>query len=297
MVSSTQLGSWTVLCDISGQVSNSLATPVVTLAAVAVACEVRNQVRGRLVRAFGGTPVKWKVGTLDGLKHVSTLLASFKLPAAVLAIHRDERWMRFYAEGEAFLTRNRVAGGGHIPGFADHVLRAQLMSAPFAYLVGKIVLKRYLRRNVPRRGNLRLQLVVDSDIRSPDGKRAFSEAMHLSASTSGFAEVFGVSLTVETRVETEQDEPLLLLPDYLAGVFQHADPASRLDRPVVSQGAASLAVEALRSQVGTLLEENQAKFAGVFPLTHDTGGRVVRQRPTRRPAPRDSDMPDWLEPL
>jgi hypothetical protein len=33
-----------------------------------------------------------------------------------------------------------------------------------------------------------------------------------------------VSTRATGRVETEQDEPLLLLPDYIAGVYHHADP-------------------------------------------------------------------------
>jgi hypothetical protein len=74
-----------------------------------------------------------------------------------------------------------------------------------------------------RHATVDLELVVDTDCTKPrlgNNSRAlldWTKNSHLHLDLD-------VSLVSLGRVETEQDEPLLLLPDYIEGVYHHADP-------------------------------------------------------------------------
>jgi hypothetical protein len=100
-----QLGSWTLFCDIAGQMSEKSDSTVVTLAAVAVPREVVSTARRKLAKAFDDQPVKWRTGRLEGLQHIAELIVSLRLPAAVTQIHRGDSatWVRFFDQARAFV--------------------------------------------------------------------------------------------------------------------------------------------------------------------------------------------------
>jgi hypothetical protein len=93
------LGSWTMLADIGGQVSESPANPVVTVAAVALRGETQDSVRRKLINRFAAEPVKWKRGGLPGLRHVTQLCSTYSARVLVVQVHREsDRWRRFYEQ-------------------------------------------------------------------------------------------------------------------------------------------------------------------------------------------------------
>jgi hypothetical protein len=70
-------GSWTIACDVAGRVTRQVTgSALITVAAVAVPGEVRDELRRRLVHRFDGQPGKWSAGGLDGLSRIMPLVSS-----------------------------------------------------------------------------------------------------------------------------------------------------------------------------------------------------------------------------
>ena len=80
---------------------------------------------------------------------------------------------------------------------------------------------------------------------------------------------------VHARFANEEDECLLLLPDYLAGVYHHADPRARLGVPVARPEEASQAILEFRRRHLPRLYEHTEDFDEEYPLDYDRDGNVV----------------------
>lgn len=113
---------------------------------------------------------------------------------------------------------------------------------------------------------IEIELVADTDLRGEEDRKLFCQWLVDWGKTSRLITELGVHPLVAARCQTEQEEPLLLLPDYIAGVYQHADPRTRLGMPVVTSEEASAAVHALRERLGSRLFENPEDFAEEYPL-------------------------------
>jgi hypothetical protein len=121
--------------------------------------------------------------------------------------------------------------------------------------------------------------VTDTDFRDQETEEQFRESVLEWPLTTRLITSLGVHPDVrDARCETEQKEPLLLLADYVAGVYHHADPRTNLGDPVVSAEEASAAIHNLRRrlEVGHLLFENPVDFHDEYPLEY-RGGRTVRR--------------------
>lgn len=286
--STAQLGSWTICCDIAGQMSEQSDATVMSLAAVAIGREVVPAARRKLVRDFGGKPVKWKAGGLGGLQHVVGLIATRRFPVVVSHVHRGEpaNWIRFFDQAKAFMAEAEQHLGDR-PAYlqADATLRMHLLGTAFAKLIGRILRARH-PWNRDRPAILDLELILDTDIPSQEARDWYTKQLEDDWSQrSRIISELNVRPKVEARFAAEEDEPLLLLPDYLAGVYLHADPRARLGHPIVSPIDASAAVLEFRRRHEGYLFEDSEDFDAEFPLAHDKNGHVV-QRDTGRPAPR-----------
>lgn len=275
---SVHLGTWTLYADIAGQVSKSPQNPVVTSAAVAIAPEIESAVRRQVLQRFHGEPKKWKHGKLDGLARVVALVAKYHLPAAVVHVHRtSERWMRFYDQAQVF-NRQALEKVGRSLSFLDgeEVMRLQLMAHALAHLVGCVLRQRYVQGAGPATTDL--EWVIDSDLKTEETRELYRYSLRQWVHTTELPDVLDIHPTFRGRVATEQEEPLLLIPDYFAGVFQHADDRAVLAAPVVSQTEAARAIEDLRHQLTSRLHEKAVDFDEEYPLDHDEHGRLIERR-------------------
>jgi hypothetical protein len=222
----------------------------------------------------------WKVGGPTGLTRIVQLATSYPLQIAVLQIHRDpDRWARFYAQATKFRATAREELGKplwYLDG--SEVLRMFLMGEAFAHAVGRLLRARYPWGE--RHATVELELVVDTDLREAETREQFKWALLDWTKNSRLHLDLDVSCGVTGRVETEQEEPLLLLPDYIAGVYHHADPRARLRHPIATRGQAAEVVEQLRNRLGSHLHETAEDFRQEYPLDHDSGRVVQRRQPS-----------------
>jgi hypothetical protein len=293
-----QIGSWAIFGDVAGQMSELSDAPVMSLVGVAVARDVVASARKRLARGFEGKPEKWKTGRLAGLKQVTGLVVSSQFPVVVSHIHKGEpaHWARFFEQGRAFMAEAERKLGDRLPYLeVDATLRMHLLSSVVAKMVGRILAARN-PWNRDKLTMLELEVVLDTDIPNPEARAWYTTWMEREWSQqSRVNSELNIRLKVTADFTTEQDEPLLLLPDYLAGVYLHADPRARLGSPIASPADSSTAVERFRRQHGRHLFEDTEDFNEEFPLDHDKDGNVV-QRNTGRPGRWERRSDDYRSP-
>jgi hypothetical protein len=276
-----QLGSWYMCSDVSGRVSESPNNPLQTVAVVAIPPELERQARGRLVKAFDGEPVKWKKGGLVGWAKAATLIRTLNLPVHVLHVHADkpELWATWFEDARRFQAEAapRVRGRRMPYLNGDTALRMLLFSRAFARIGGALLrTRRGPREQTP--ASVDLRLVVDEDIKDDPSRRFFEESIVDWAKRSDLIEVFAIYPRATAHCRTEQEEPLLNLPDYVAGVFQHADPRALLGSPVVTHEVAATAVQEFSRSHRLLIVESE-EFRDQYPLMHDELGDVQIRAP------------------
>jgi hypothetical protein len=275
------LGSWVFFSDLSGQVTTKLANPIITAVAVAIPKDLVSPLRTQVRRQV---PAKWKTGRLAGLSTVVGLIERHGLRVAVSQLHvADEaKWETYIGDGEAFRQMAVARAGKPLHYLQPELwLRAELLMRPSAHIMGRLLSARHQPEVEAYR--IDIEVVTDTDLRTQDTVEQFRVTVLRWPEITRVRQILGLHPTVlDVRCETEQVEPLLMLPDYLAGVYQHADTRTRLAAPVVSGEEAVLAVEQVRRQLGEDLFVDTFDFDDMYPLGHDAVGRVFHIR-DRRP--------------
>ena len=279
------VGSWTIVCDVAGRVTRNVGgNPLVTVAAVAVPREVRNALPGRLIRGFGGEPVKWSVGGLDGLSLITRLVFRYALPVLIRKVYRADAWQRFWRDGDEFGKRLESIVGERTRYLAsDAIMKTILFIGAFGALVGQLL----AMRRVPevarsdRRLGIELSLINDTDIEDPETRSLFASYVEDWPNVTGFMAEIGIEPRTTVHFAREQDEPLLLLPDYLAGAFHHADDRAGLSKPVARPDDVRAVIEPFSRRHGRLLLVQDGDFNEPYPL--DLEKDIVSRR-RRRPA-------------
>ncbi len=271
------LGTWSVFCDIAGRVSEVLENPIITVVAVGVSGRVVGTTRRRLLASFGRKPKKWRDGRLPGLRRVVDFIVAGHLPVIVYQLHLSDpaRWRLYFAKGKAFSAVAR-ARGEDLP-FLDPDLqyRMQLLSSGFSIWIGRVLRTRHFPWS--RRGDvvLDLSLVADKELRGKVTETFMEHSFADWNQTSRLRAELGVQPRSTFCCATEQEEPLLLLPDYVAGMYHHADPRTRLFKPVAAPDDCSRLVDVLRKRHGPNLWEQPEDFNQKYPLDHRDHDEVV----------------------
>ena len=206
-----------LLVDIAGRFHRAGANLSVTTGSVAIAADRADYVRSLLPR---GLP-KWGECTLAQAKEVGLLVARECL--AVGAVTRDlatPAWQRFWEDSAAHeLMLKRLQGG------KAGLLRPANIARIIAFIDGAVTASghaAYLSNAIERaktNGPITIgQTLVFDDELSGESREFFIEQWN-GARRQPRTQAVGVTFkTCDVRLTTEQDEPLLLLPDYVAGL-------------------------------------------------------------------------------
>lgn len=271
------LGSWLMFSDLSGQIAAAVHSPIITAAAVAVPRDAAGSIRTTLRRKVAE---KWKYGKLAGLASIVALVEGHDLPAAVFHLHVSDRakWAEYFSLGREFAaTAERRTGAKMAYLRPDMMLRMELLGLPCAHIVGRLLRAGY--RPDAKAHTIEVEIVADTDLRTGDTEKQFRAALLQWPEITTVTRRLGLRpILRDARCETEQDEPLLMLPDYLAGLYQHADPRAKLGKPLVTPAQASTAVWDLRSRARDHLYEESSDFTDEYPFAFDRTGEVSRRR-------------------
>jgi hypothetical protein len=117
-------------------------------------------------------------------------------------------------------------------------------------------------------------MIVDSDLHDNGARAHFERLIADWAPESRLVSELGVHPVATAKSQTEQEEPLLLLADYLAGAYQHADPRTTLTSPVVTPNVVMDVIARLRKRLRERLFEETEEFNERYPLVIH-GGKVL----------------------
>ena len=207
----------TLLVDIAGRFHRTGANLSVTTGGVAIAADRADYVRSLLPP---GLP-KWGKCTLTQAKDVVQIVASECL--AVGAITRDlatPAWQKFWedsADHESML--NRIQGG------KAGLLKPANLARTIALVDGALAASghaAYLSNAMERAkadGPITIGRTLIFDDELGGESREFFMGLWSGARPQPRTQAVGVTFkTCEVRMTTEQEEPLLMLPDYVAGL-------------------------------------------------------------------------------
>ncbi|CAN7537163.1 hypothetical protein LJR066_003647 [Acidovorax sp. LjRoot66] len=206
-----------LLIDIAGRFHRDGANLSVTTGGVAIAADRADYVRSLLPT---GLP-KWGQCTFAQAKEVGRILARECL--AVGAITRylgTTAWERFWEDSAAHESMlNRLQGGkagllkpANIARILAFIEGAAVASGHAAYLSKAI-------ETAKANGPITIgQTLIFDDELGGESRESFMELWN-GARPQSRTQAVGVTFkTCEVRLTTEQDEPLLMLPDYVAGL-------------------------------------------------------------------------------
>lgn len=206
-----------LLVDIAGRFARDGANLLVTTSGVAIATDRADYVRSLLPP---GLP-KWGRCTFAHAKEIGMIVARECL--AVGAVTRDLRtpaWQRFWEDSAAHeLMLNRLQGG------KAGLLKPANIARTMALIEGAVVASghaAYLSRAIERanaNGPITIgQTLIFDDELGGESRDSFMELWNGTRPQPRTQEVGVTFKTCDVRLTTEQDEPLLLLPDYVAGL-------------------------------------------------------------------------------
>jgi len=209
----------TLFSDIAGRVAlDTRGNPRVTAAAIAVATDTVSEIQSKLPSALP----KWGKCNLSDAERVIDLLTSHAVSVGIFSINKDTAAWHQFAEDSKTLQRAFVAKLSPPAGWAKptNLLTFCLLGGACAIAMGHGL--RNARPGIVDNNGLQMiecSVVCDSDISGEENLEVFQSFWQKRrAPTSRLAEL-GFELSYKTvRVATEQEEPLLLLADYAAGI-------------------------------------------------------------------------------
>jgi len=220
--------------DVSGVVNETVSGhEYVTVAGVCVLPD-----SGDAVRKSASSLPKWGNSTFEHASAAADLICGTTLAAVALTLFKDTTaWADFWSRSKQY--RGRLAQTAHDrtgAAFtkAANVLKYMLFGDCSAALLGETV-KRVGKPTLlgaDRLSAVQLQIVCDTDIQGEENISVFQYLWKHLEGNQPLINELGLSEHVSSvAFATEQEEPLLLLADHLAGAFQAvAGGASRAPR-------------------------------------------------------------------
>ena len=206
-----------LLVDIAGRFTRDGANLFVTTGGVAIAADRADYVRSLLPPSFP----KWGQCTFAQAKEIGMIVARECL--AVSAITRNlgtPAWQKFWEDSAAHeFMLNRLQGG------KAGLLKPANIARIVALIEGAVVASghaAYLSKAIKRvraKGPMTIgQTLIFDDELGGESRESFIELWN-GARLQPRTQAVGVTFTTcDVQLTTEQDEPLLLLPDYVAGL-------------------------------------------------------------------------------
>lgn len=264
----------TFLLDAAGRYSHSKETPLV-FSAVAIQTKAISELRTSLLTVTKGNLAKWSEGKMypDTVKAIFRLLAKRQLYWTVWIIWKSTaEWDRYFQAGEE-LYQKVVKNAQEAATYAKpmNTLKLHQFSRVSADLLG-FFLGRHPRKR-PRMGEpiqpITITAIHDSDIQGPANQQVFRNVLEgVRGNLPQTIEATRIKPFFEALIKTEQEEPLLLLPDYIAG-YHYSRKAYGIE-DLNEKGSLLMAVEPLIKQIPEIcykVTEEQFREEYLLPPT------------------------------
>lgn len=239
----------TLLADISGQVTEgSLNADTVTVGAVCLPAGAIKSIRSAIPRDFP----KWRNATDHDLGFMVPFMLreSFSICAASIDKTTHE-WQTFWENSHHVHSKTASESGGSISflkaaTLIKFFLFSQATTLAFAHSLRIGTMPKIL----DRKGRLHVSesVILDNEIHGHENRNALTSIWRAANDNQPLVNAIGVFREAKSlTLATEESEPLLLLPDYAAGILQAANSnADTLSKSQVSRAAATHALTRLK---------------------------------------------------
>lgn len=237
MVSVTSLG------DIAGQVTEASSNAdKVTVGGVCLPSGAIKHIRDSIPLGFP----KWRNAEDDHVEYIVNLMLreAFSVCAASLDKTTSD-WQAFWSD----------ARSGHAKTITSlkpaTLIKCLLFAQASTMSLGHSIKVGTMPRVVDRKGQFRIteSVIFDDEIQGPDNLEAFVDMWRTISAHQPKLNSLGMHRKVDIPIlTTEEREPLLLLPDYVAGILHATNSdANTLSKSKVSESASRLALERLKT--------------------------------------------------
>ena len=218
------MSQYSIFCDISGRVSlDTTGSDRVTAAAVAIETERVADLRAKLPSTLS----KWRDHRPDEAEFVVNFLIQDATALAALTIDKNTpAWPQFWEEtmrlhADIVAQSRPPAGFAKPANIATFWLFGKASSLATAHAVNVGPRTRLL--DCHGWDLIERTIICDSDIQGEENTKVFKSFWEQSDRSQPLMESLGLRfVTRDVQVATEQQEPLLLLADYVAGIVQTA---------------------------------------------------------------------------
>lgn len=218
------MNRFTFFTDIAGRLSQAVeGGPRVTAAAVVFpSAEVE-----RIVTQLSVPLPKWRACTYDDASAAIDLLIAEGVSVGIFSVNKDTKaWKKFLVDSKplhsAIVLQDRRPAGFVKP---SNVLAFMLIGGACAIAAGHALKITPKNRITDYRGKALIErtVICDSDIGGEENLQVFRSFWERHDGSHPLIEKAGFRIvTRDVRVTTEQQEPLLLLADYAAGIAHAA---------------------------------------------------------------------------
>ena len=220
------MSCFTQYLDIAGRPSRSDASPFIVSAAVAFPTEGIPAVRGR----YAPPSKKWVSADPTEARDQISFLLEHATAAVVFRVKKiSPAWQNFWAKAGQYhseMARIEQRTVGFVK--AGTLLKYWLFGEASARVMGDSVRLTGRPQVLTERGlgSVESSVICDSDIQGDENVEVFKWLFEQVNERPQFLlAAFGIQHHVrESRLDTEQSENLLYLPDYLAGLYQSCPP-------------------------------------------------------------------------
>lgn len=260
----------TSLSDIAGRLTQgSHDADKVTVAGVCLPSGALTQLRRRTLLDFP----KWRNATDEHVGHLVSFMCRESLGIAAYSIDkRQPWWAKFWVDANSVHSKAANLSGGSIGILKASTLFKFLLFGESATLSVAHAIRSGSLPSVRSRGGkvyIAHSLVFDSDLQGEENIDAFADTWRTSNSHQPLIDSMGIEYKATTmHVATEQQEPLLLMPDYIAGLVHAKNSDSdTLKHSQVTLGAVDSALARL-DKSGRFVEFDAPapmNYADIYP--------------------------------
>ena len=210
----------TLFLDVAGRFTRKPDFPIVA-AGISVPTAKTAELREAVLAVTGGRIVKWT----DAHKDIPTAKRLFRsigkrqLPCrATFILKHEPEWSQYWAMGDRLEEAVKAFPQKMPYATASVTLKYNIYSYGIADTIGGY-LGRHRAVLPPKTGVEKMPVcaVCDSDIPGEQSQKMFQQIFEKMEGFPQTREGTGIELKIDVCVKTEQEEPLLMLPDHIAG--------------------------------------------------------------------------------
>ncbi len=209
----------TLFLDVAGRFSRNPNYPIV-VAGVAVPSNAIDEIRRALLSVTNGRIIKWKEssGEVETIKRIFRTIMKRQLAVFISYMRKHEpEWSQYWEEGTRLETVMNKLQTPAPYAKAGVVLRYHVYCHGIASVTGLYLGRHGASPRPKRTQSLKIQAICDSDIQGEANLQMFKDIFDKAGTLHRTVQATGLDLAFDPTVSTEQQEPILMLPDHIAG--------------------------------------------------------------------------------